>query len=40
MSERQIFKREPEMGLKAGEQGAQKRQNDMKHDEANLGRRH
>jgi len=40
MAERQILKREPGMGLKAGEQGPQKRPNDLEHIEANFGRRH
>jgi hypothetical protein len=40
MSERQIIQRELEMGLEAGEEGSQKRQNDIKHDEACFGRRY
>ena len=39
MSERQIIQREMGMGLEAGEEGSQKRQNDIKHDEACFGRR-
>ncbi|MGD0263193.1 MAG: hypothetical protein ABSD29_25795 [Verrucomicrobiota bacterium] len=39
MSKRQIFKPEPGTGFEAGEQGAEKRQNDIEHDEAKFGRR-
>ena len=37
MSERQLFKHEPGMGLKAGDQGAQKHEKDIDHDGANFG---
>ena len=37
MSERQVFKHEPGMGLKAGEQRAQNRKNDIEHGRANFG---
>ena len=40
MSERQNIQRELGMGLEAGEEGSQKRQNDIKHDEAYFGRRY
>jgi len=40
MSERQIIQRELGMGLEAGEEGSQKRQNDIKHDEAYFDRRY
>jgi len=36
MSERQIFKPEPGLGLEAGEQRAEKRRNDLEHDEPTL----
>jgi hypothetical protein len=39
MSERQVFEHEPGMGLETGEQRAEKRPNDLKHNEANFGRR-
>jgi hypothetical protein len=37
MSEREILKREAGMGLEPGEQGAQKRPNDIEHDDASFG---
>lgn len=37
MSERQVFKREPGTGLKAGKQRAQNRENDIEHGGANFG---
>jgi hypothetical protein len=36
MSERQVFKHEPGMGLNAGEQRAQNRKNDIEHGGANF----
>ena len=39
MSERQVFQHEPGMGLKAGEQRAQHRENDIEHGGANFGGR-
>ena len=39
MSERQNIQRELGMGLEAGKEESQKRQNDIKHDEACFGRR-
>jgi hypothetical protein len=39
-SERQIIQRELGMGLEAGKEESQKRQNDIKHDGANFGRRY
>ena len=36
MSERQVFKRHLGMGLEAGEQRAEKRRNDLEHDEPPL----
>ena len=36
MSERQVFKRQSGMGLEAGEQRAEKRRNDLEHDEPTL----
>ena len=38
MSERQVFKHEPGLGLEAGEQPAEKRQNDHTHDEVSYDR--
>jgi hypothetical protein len=40
MSEREMLKREPGMGLEAGEQAPQKRQSDIEHDGGNFGRPH
>jgi hypothetical protein len=37
MSERQVFKHEPGLGLKAGEQRAQNHKNDIEHGGANFG---
>ena len=39
MSECQILKHEPGMGLEAGEQGAQKRENNIEHGGIKFGRR-
>ena len=38
MWERQILKHEPGLGLESGEQGAEKREENIKHDEADFGR--
>jgi len=38
MTEGQILQREAGMGLAAGEQGPQERQNDSEHDRTNFGR--